>query len=718
MAGFLDWLTLDQQNMQLNDAVGFANRLPEPAYPGDNLQAPFGLLAPATATRIVEGDAFRYPVDAQGNELRWIRRPGVRPFYHDPTIDKIRPSMPGFIEMAGDLTASPVGMVAATMAAGARAGRVPGLLSSGGAADEAARAAGRAGVEGGDRQLNQLGLFSRAREEAARLPQDKGTPEQMRSMLLKAGVKPDELKWTGFDDWAQGKKSVTKAEVEDFLRQNEVQVGERRLGRTGTDPLNVREMERLQELRALDGNMTDAQRSEFRALAVRNNGGERGDPTKFDQYTLPGGDNYREVLLTRPEADKSAFLAAQSRYDDLRRQTADMMADWKRVSEENSPGDPRTVEAYQRMADVRRARDQAAEEHARLKNEINAGAYRSSHWDEPNVLAHLRMKDRVDPEGRRVLHLEELQSDWAQEGRKKGFRDGRTKQAVQRDIDGALGELRERTGRYAPTDEDWAAHPDINSRFDALARELRSVPDGMSAVPSAPFVDSTDKWTALGLRRALREAAEGGYDALAWTPGREQAKRYDLSKQIDDIRYAPSADGKSVTLEAYRGGENVLNRPNVPIADLDTFVGKDVAERIAKGVGETDPNTGYRVLSGLDLRVGGEGMIGYYDKIVPAQLQKLAKGLDPNAPFGTLRAGAGGGKLSDFLGRVGMSADEWADLDDAGRQAIRAQHGTGVDLPSLTITPAMREKIKQGLPLFTMAPLLPFGLLGGSETGQ
>jgi len=37
------------------------------------------------------------------------------------------------------------------------------------------------------------------------------------------------------------------------------------------------------------------------------------------------------------------------------------------------------------------------------------------------------------------------------------------------------------------------------------------------------------------------------------------------------------------------------------------------------------------VLEGQDLKVGGEGMKSFYDKILPTQLQKLVKKLDPNA---------------------------------------------------------------------------------------
>ena len=49
--------------------------------------------------------------------------------------------------------------------------------------------------------------------------------------------------------------------------------------------------------------------------------------------------------------------------------------------------------------------------------------YESVHWDEQDVLIHFRLNDRTDSEGNKVLFVEEIQSDVAQEGRKKGFAD-------------------------------------------------------------------------------------------------------------------------------------------------------------------------------------------------------------------------------------------------------------------------------------------------------
>jgi hypothetical protein len=61
------------------------------------------------------------------------------------------------------------------------------------------------------------------------------------------------------------------------------------------------------------------------------------------------------------------------------------------------------------------------EEYKKLADETRDNpTYKSSHWDEPNILAHVRMNDRTI-DGKKSLHLEEIQSDWHQQGRDKGY---------------------------------------------------------------------------------------------------------------------------------------------------------------------------------------------------------------------------------------------------------------------------------------------------------
>src|SRR5262245_27842476 len=82
-------------------------------------------------------------------------------------------------------------------------------------------------------------------------------------------------------------------------------------------------------------------------------------------------------------------------------------------------------------------------------------------------------------------------------------------------------------------------------QFEDLLRDLpldeaaKFVPS-VKALPSAPFVGTTEAWSSLAFKRMVRWAAENGFDKLAWTTGEQQAERYDLSKHVDRITYSPA----------------------------------------------------------------------------------------------------------------------------------------------------------------------------------
>ena len=45
-------------------------------------------------------------------------------------------------------------------------------------------------------------------------------------------------------------------------------------------------------------------------------------------------------------------------------------------------------------------------------------------------------------------------------------------------------------------------------------------------MPRGPYVQDTDKWTALAIKRLLRVAVEEGYDSIAFSPGSIQYDRW------------------------------------------------------------------------------------------------------------------------------------------------------------------------------------------------
>ena len=88
----------------------------------------------------------------------------------------------------------------------------------------------------------------------------------------------------------------------------------------------------------------------------------------------------------------------------------------------------------------------------------------------------------------------------------------------------------------------------------------------------APYVTNTDHWTELAMKRALIEAARGGYDKLVWTPGEEQAKRYSLGNHVDKIKYYP----KRKHLVGFKNGEDVFSKPNVTVDNLHEYIGREI----------------------------------------------------------------------------------------------------------------------------------------------
>src|SRR5262249_42537081 len=83
------------------------------------------------------------------------------------------------------------------------------------------------------RTLDSLGMYSRAEEAVANLPdakggaQWKGTPQQLLKHLTeRAGVKKAEIEATRLNEFLEGKKSVTKADIAKHLSINRMQMEE------------------------------------------------------------------------------------------------------------------------------------------------------------------------------------------------------------------------------------------------------------------------------------------------------------------------------------------------------------------------------------------------------------------------------------------------------------------------------------------------------------
>ena len=390
--------------------------------------------------------------------------------------------------------------------------------------------------------------FSAAGRAAAELPMRKATGAQWLAMLRKApGVKPEELDWLGLPQWLEGQTSLPKEALLDFIAQHQIQVKEvvkneqlaerqasryeRRRRETEeaftqylrqNTPLIPAERYRTLEAvadreQALELVASDAQvplTEDFRRLAQAfrsaviesedNVFNSRSVPTAKPRFghgnlVVPGGSDYTELLLTLPQR------YVQRRFQETTPAPRGRGYHVKRASNGQTWDllNPRG-ELVERFA----SRDDA-ELLGDLKNKdwraARATPFRSDHWSEKNILAHVRFDTRTDADGQRVLFLNELQSDWHQSAQRMGgmtfvgyqsqFRVGEPREEVV----GALGVKRTVYPVIGPKGEYHA----YSSRADA---ERRVEFDRNHAVPDAPFKAS---WPLLAVKRMLRaEAAQ------------------------------------------------------------------------------------------------------------------------------------------------------------------------------------------------------------------
>lgn len=214
-----------------------------------------------------------------------------------------------------------------------------------------------------------------------------------------------------------------------------------------------------------------------------------GGNTKYHSYQLPGGSNYREMLLTLPNKNKLAGL--EKEYEDI---SKEYFANNKTISPEKQA---RWDELSSEIENIRKSGD----------FDTNAGNYRSSHWDEPNVLAHIRMNDR-NIDGKKTLHVEEVQSDWHQAGRKQGYRgeqENKLESLVkQRDaIKEQQKAVLEKHGVTIPTGDARAEWLELADKISPIQTEINKIGAGDVGVPDAPFKKT---WDELALKHIIDHA--------------------------------------------------------------------------------------------------------------------------------------------------------------------------------------------------------------------
>jgi len=523
---------------------------------------------------------------------------------------------------------------------------------------------------------------------------------KQKGQLVERPVKAEEMRdivdQTGrsFEDFLKENPQATRDEMLDFVRQNQIQVTEERLGRFGkaaehTEAEWTRMSEEWEEAgkRAQERGDTEAAnrffaRSEQAARYAEglDDAGSTGGSPKFERYTLPGGQRYREIIYTTPEQGPSFTR------DDL-----------EHVTEGVSPREQALFwvikgpdNTYIISKKEYKTLDAAMEHVVRTKQPHSTG-YKSPHFEDvPNYLAHARVNERSTTEGESMLFAEEIQSDLHQKARTEGYREPLTP-----DEESALLEQQMALNReYAAAVK--ADNVPEMERLEAEKQALRNrFKRAKSGIPDAPFKKS---WHEFVFKNLLRDAMEQGKDWLGWTTGDQQAARYDLSKQIAKVQVMPSRQAGRERLWAYdHAGKMVLNQ-QIDAGTADQYVGKEVAKKLYEAPELTfrdavlDEDKTYREVSGIDLKVGGEGMKGFYDEILPRFVDKYLKKYGIKTETINVPANLDSATWKKFA-----AGDKPLVLDDT------------VSVHAIRITPELRKDVlEKGQPAYMPAAVKPF----------
>ena len=268
--------------------------------------------------------------------------------------------------------------------------------------------------------------------------------------------------------------------------------------------------------------------------------------------------------------------------------------------------------------------------------------------------------------------------------------------------------------------QQWDAFKEKENLFKQKSKDFSS------QAPDAPFKDT---WYQLALKRLTKYAAENGYERIGLTTGKQQAERFDLSKQLSRVAYR---DGR---LQGYDNDGALVMSKSVDPKELPDYVGKELGQKIAvnaekdaevrtalrQAIKDDLPEDQIDALrnqlnaipeeySGLDLQVGGEGMKKYYDEIYPKFLDKYGK-----------KYGASVGETSINTGKVQSKDELAAQIYGRGEiyRNLPSEQKRKIDvmfmdmakdepIRYLDITPQMKEGTSKGQPLFAAVPALPF----------
>jgi GGDEF domain-containing protein len=319
--------------------------------------------------------------------------------------------------------------------------------------------------------------------------------------------------------------------------------------------------------------------------------------------------------------------------------------------------------------------------------------YRSGHFGDhgQGLLAHARISEHMDGEGKRVMLVEEIQSDFHQKGREDGYRDEQARAAAGERMRAAHRRLVEIEGRAFVSGEPGLSEKIVEHQREVeKAREERRIAAAEAdkfkkAVPDAPWKEG---WEDLVVKRVLRYAADRGFERVALTPGEVHTRRWG-SELIawEKVPAEQRAEAGKPIVKAQIGPRQLREKlaERLESKQIDAAAGRHSL------LTEAAYRNRARALRGAH----GEGDI-------EAAIREAATGADATSSRAAHR-GTLGEAVAALGERAGIKVDDLLDHDATPEGAIRVslkeQHGGDVAGMNLEEAAIARGLVKNGKPL-------------------
>lgn len=599
-------------------------------------------------------------------------------------------------------------------------------------------------VSGGARrgpEVDELGFYSKALETARMLPQEKGTGQQFRSMLTKAGVKEDELKFTPGLEGLLSQPKVTRDELVGLLEESRIRPEETvkvavegstdtvRFGREpdlvspdelGEGDYVINEAsEILDVLRSVDDFIYDDDLVEMmvnsgmdrpeaeRVLSIYKEEGPRSeklysvdvqyvedaasDLVRERYYSTPDYQVFQyddlEGLGYRVEEDASGFnvFNPQGRIVNTRDissiDEAEVVAldDARRAGLIGDEGDTRFMKHTEPGGSNYREMLLQVPEYEGMTDEFIA----TGHFDEPNIVVHARTKDRRSGPGPAdTLYVEELQSDWGQRGRDAGFSTKETaakKQEIESSIKPLMDEQMRLSKERDNLIETYAAK--IADK-EAAKSPLNDADVFYARFGSVYKIEPDDSSVLVMPRSQVEEVLQSGMEqAYPFRPGKETNWEAEARPKYKDL----TSKIKELSTKIKPMKDELSDLPSGPpqgplVGSSEKFAEVGIKRLINQAAKEGKRYVTFSPGEVQADRWNNEGLKTFYDKIIPKVGKKVAGRLDKDA-------------------FVGFKYFEDAEANFSG------------DRFTIEITDKMREEALRGQPLF-VAPAVPTGAGG------